>query len=175
MRRTVTLAAAVVLFGATVLSAQLPNFSGTWNRDTTGMGAMMAGGGGGGGGGGRGGRGGFTPGPMTLAQDAAKLTITRSQGGNDVMTVYNLDGSDSKNTPPGRGGNPGIEQISNAKWAGATLSIVTKRTLQDSSTAVTTAVYSLDASGKVLTVATTQPPRGGGDSITNSVKYNKAP
>src|SRR5579862_1051328 len=111
MRRVVTLAAAAVMLGAATLSAQAPNFSGTWTRDTTGMGAM-------GGGGGRGGGGG----PMTITQSDTTLTISRSMGGNDVKSVYNLDGSDSKNTTQGRGGP--VESTSNAKWTGASLTVV---------------------------------------------------
>ena len=165
MRRAVTLAAAVVMLGAATLSAQATNFSGTWTRDTTGMGAMM---GGGGGGGGRPGGGG---GPMSISMDAKTMTITRTQGGNEVKTVYNLDGSDSKNSQMGRGG-AATEVISKAKWDGATLAITTNQ--DRGGTIVTrTAVYSLDASGKVLSVATTQPPRGGGDPVTMTAKYNK--
>ncbi|MFI5358379.1 MAG: hypothetical protein ACHQ4G_13690 [Opitutales bacterium] len=170
MRRTALfLTAAALVACAANLSAQGTNFSGTWTRDTTGMGAMM--GGGGGGGGGRMGGGGAAP--MTITQDAKTLTIARTMGGMEMKTVYNLDGSDSKNTGMGRGGNPGTEQISNATWAGATLSIATKRTMQDGSTSVVTAVYSLDATGKVLSVATTAPGRNGGDPTTTTAKYNK--
>jgi hypothetical protein len=112
--------AAVVLWAATAF-AQAPNFAGSWAPDADKNPAPAAGGGGGGrAGGGRGGGG-----PMTITQDAKTLTITRSMGGNDVKTVYNLDGSDSSNTAPGRGGAAGTPQVSNAKWDGAKLVVTT--------------------------------------------------
>ena len=168
-RAALVLTAAALVVAAANLSAQGPNFSGTWTRDTTGMGALLAGGGGGGGGRGFGGG----AGPMTIAQDAATLTTTRTQGQNEVKAVYKLDGSESKNTGPSRGGNPGVEMTSTAKWSGATLTIVTNQPAQDGSTRTTSAVWSLDSTGKVLSIATTAPGRGGGDPVTTTVKYNK--
>jgi hypothetical protein len=115
-------AAAFVLVTA-VISAQAPNFSGKWapDADKNPAPAANAGGGGGGRGGGRGGAA-----PMTITQDAKTLTIERDMGGNALKTVYNLDGSESKNTMPGRGGAAGAEQVSMAKWDGAKLVITTK-------------------------------------------------
>jgi hypothetical protein len=113
-------AAAFVLVTAVVF-AQAPNFSGKWAPDADKNPAPAAGGGGGGRGGGRGGGG-----PMTITQDAKTLTIERDMGGNAVKTVYNLDGSESKNMMPGRGGAAGAEQVSTAKWDGAKLVITTK-------------------------------------------------
>jgi hypothetical protein len=103
-----TVAVAVVLF-ASGLSAQAPNFAGKWAPDPD---KAAAGGGGGGRGGG---------GPMTITQDAKTLTIERMGANGATKTVYNLDGSESKN--PGRGG---ADQISTAKWDGAKLVITTK-------------------------------------------------
>jgi hypothetical protein len=103
-----SVAVAVVLF-ASGLSAQAPNFAGKWAPDPD---KAAAGGGGGGRGGG---------GPMTITQDAKTLTIERMGANGATKTVYNLDGSESKN--PGRGG---ADQISTAKWDGAKLVITTK-------------------------------------------------
>ena len=89
-----------------------------------------------------------------------------------MKTVYNLDGSDSKNTGMGRGGNPGVETISHAKWDGATLVITTPRTGQDGTVTTSTATYSLDATGS-LVVSTTQPGRNGADPTTRAVTYKK--
>jgi hypothetical protein len=111
--------AAMVMFAVSVF-AQAPNFAGKWTADTEKNAAAMAGGGGGG----RGGRGGGG-GDMTITQDAKTLTIERSMGGNAVKQTYNLDGSDSKNMQPGRGGAAGAEVVSNAKWDGAKLVITT--------------------------------------------------
>lgn len=119
-----SVAIAVVLF-ASGLSAQGKDFSGKWTIDAEKSAAAMGGGGGGGGragGGGGGGRGGG--GPMTITQDAKTLTIERTIGENTTKTVYNLDGSDSKNMA-GRAGQQ-TEQVSNAKWDGNKLVITTK-------------------------------------------------
>jgi len=104
-------------------------------------------------------------GPMTIVQDAKTMTITRTQGQNEVKTVYNLDGSDSKNSVMGRGGDA-TDVISKAVWVGATLKVTTP-----GANGETVAVYSLD--GGNLVIATTRPGRGGGDPTTQSVKYKK--
>jgi hypothetical protein len=114
-----------VLF-ASGLSAQGKDFSGKWAPDAEKNAAAMGAGGGGGGnrggGGGGGGRGGG--GAMTVTQDAKTLTIERDFGGNVTKTVYNLDGSESKNMA-GRAGQQ-TEQVSVAKWNGDKLAITTK-------------------------------------------------
>ncbi len=118
-----SVAVAVVLF-ASGLAAQGKNFAGKWTPDAEKNAAAMAGGGGGGraGGGGGGGRGGG--GAMTITQDAKTLTIERTVGENTLKSVYNLDGSESKNMGMGRGGQ--TEQVSTAKWDGDKLVITTK-------------------------------------------------
>jgi hypothetical protein len=120
-----SVAIAVVLF-ASGLSAQGKDFSGKWTVDAEKSAAAMGGGGGGGGragaGGGGGGRGGG--GPMTITQDAKTLTIERTVGENTTKTVYNLDGSESKNMA-GRAGQQ-TEQVSTAKWDANKLVITTK-------------------------------------------------
>jgi len=122
MRRvTAMLSAATFVIATAVVFAQAPNFAGKWTPDADKNPAPAAGGGGGGraGGGGRGGGG-----PMTITQDAKTLTIERDMGGNPVKTVYNLDGSESKNTVSMRGQS--MEQVSTAKWDGAKLVITTQ-------------------------------------------------
>src|SRR5215472_2631743 len=86
--------AAMVMFAVSVF-AQAPNFSGKWTADAEKNAAAMAGGGGGGrtGGGGRG----MGGGDMTITQDGKTLTIERQGANGATKTVYNLDGSDSKN------------------------------------------------------------------------------
>ena len=117
MRRNVLMAGALALVLAVpAANAQdKPNFSGTWNRVTDPNAAPT-----GGRGGGRGGIG-MT---ATITQDAKTLTITRTTQNGEVKTVYNLDGSDSKNMA-GRAGQQ-TEQVSNAKWDGNKLVITTK-------------------------------------------------
>ncbi len=131
----------------------------------------MAGGGGGGGMGGRGGggRGGLGP-TFTATQDANTLTITRTMGQNEVKTVYNLDGSDSKNTAMGRGG-VATEQVSHAKWDGANL--VVTRTQDMGGTAVEIKnTFSLDPKGN-LWYETTRPGQDGAP-MTTKAEYTKA-
>jgi hypothetical protein len=119
MRRvTAVLSVAAVVLWAAAAFAQGKDFSGKWAPDAEKNAAAAgaaAGGGGGGRGGGRGGGG-----PMTITQDAKTLTIEREGQNGTTKTVYNLDGSPSKNT--GRGG----EVESMAKWDGAKLVITTK-------------------------------------------------
>jgi hypothetical protein len=135
--------AAAILAVATVAWAQKPDFSGTWTLDPA---SAPAGGGGGGGGGGRGGgRGGLGPGG-SVKQTADTLSIERMMGDNKVTASYKLDGSESKNTMMGRGGEP-METVSTAKWDGAKLVITTKTGQGES-----TQTWSLD--GGVLTIET---------------------
>jgi hypothetical protein len=119
MRRvTAVLSVAAVVLWAAAAFAQGKDFSGKWAPDAEKNAAAAgaaAGGGGGGRGGGRGGGG-----PMTITQDAKTLTIEREGPNGATKTVYNLDGSPSKNA--GRGGD--VE--STAKWDGNKLVITTK-------------------------------------------------
>jgi hypothetical protein len=161
MRRTALfLTAAALMVGAANLSAQGTSFAGTWTPVVD-PNAAPAGGGRGMGGGG----------PMTITQDAKTMTISRSFNGTEMKSVYNLDGSDSKNTGMGRGGNPGMETISNAKWDGAKLVISTPRTGQDGTVTTSTATYWMD--GGKLMVANTRPGRNGGEPTTTTTTYTK--
>ena len=121
-------AAAVLAVASLALAQGKPDFSGTWALDEQASG-MAAGGGAPGGGGGGGGRGGFGGGALgnggTVKQTADALTIERTMGENKVTTTYKLDGSESKNTMMGRGGNQ-MESTSTAKFEGSTLVISTK-------------------------------------------------
>ena len=158
MRRAAMLvAAAAVLLGTTKLSAQSPNFSGTWTRIVDPNAPAMGGGRGGGGG------------PMTITQDAKTLTITRTTQNGETKTVYNLDGSDSKNTM-NMGGNS-VDVMSKAKWDGGKLKVTTEQEFNGNKTTTTTQ-YSLDSSGNLM-VETTRPPRGGGDPVTTTTMYKK--
>ena len=91
-------AMALVLAGASLAAQAKANFAGKWVCTD----CPAPGGGGGGRGGGMGG-GGLGP-EFTAAQDATTLSITRTMGENTVTLKYNLDGSESKNTMMGRGG-----------------------------------------------------------------------
>jgi len=157
MKRTAILALALFVVAAVGLGAQGTNFAGTWVLDQAKSQMPQMGGGGRGPGGG---------GPMTIAQTAAELTIERTgMGGQTTKSVYKLDGSESVN-PGGRGG----ESKSTAKWNGAKLGIKTVMAMGET-TMETTAVYSLSADGKVLTVEQTrQSPNG---EVKSTMVYNK--
>ncbi len=64
--------------------------------------------------------------PITVTQDAKTLTIDSERQNVAIRTVYNLDGSESKNSVPGRQGAAPTEQVSVAKWDGDKLVITTK-------------------------------------------------
>ena len=117
-RARIGIIAVAIVAVAAVAFAQKPDFSGTWTLEPE-AGAAPAGGGG------RGGGGGLGNGPATVKQTADTLTIERTMGENKVTTTYKLDGSESKNTMMGRGGNQ-VESTSTAKFDGSTLTITTK-------------------------------------------------
>jgi len=139
--------AAAILAVATMAWAQKPDFSGTWTLDPA---SAPAAGGGGGGGGGRGG-GALGNGPATVKQTADALTIERTMGDNKVTLTYKLDGTESKNTMMGRGGQP-AESVSTAKWDGNKLTIVSKQDM-GGQMVESTQVWTVE--GSTLTVETT--------------------
>jgi hypothetical protein len=182
MRRNFVVVAVVLMFGAAAsLAAQAkPDFSGKWVMDPASAPAAPAGGGagapgggggapgaGGGGGRGGGGRGGFGN-EFTIAQNAKTLTLTRMQGDQTVTTVYNLDGSESKNTVQGRGGAQ--EQVSKAMWDGNKL-VVTTQINAGGNTIEQKRVFAME--GGNLTIETTQPGRDGGPGTPTKLVYKK--
>ena len=139
--------AAAVLAVATLAWAQKPDFSGTWTLEP----AADAGGGAPGGGGRGGGRGGGLGQGGTVKQTADALTVERSIGENKVTSTYKLDGSESKNTMMGRGGNS-VESVSTAKWDGPSLVITTKMDMGNGPQE-STQKWTVD--GSTLTIETT--------------------
>ena len=176
MRRNFLVVAVVLMFGAAAsLAAQAkPDFSGKWVMDPASAPAPPGGGGGapGGGGGGRGGgRGGGGFGQeFTIAQNAKTLTLTRMQGDQTVTTVYNLDGSESKNMVAGRGGGEPTAQISKAVWDGAKL-VVTTTINAGGNNIEQKRVFAME--GGNLTIETTQPGRDGGPGTPQKLVYKK--
>jgi hypothetical protein len=144
-----------------------PDFSGKWVMDPASAPAPPPGGGAPGGGGRGGGGAGFGQ-EFTAKQDAATLTITRAQGDQTVTAVYKLDGSESKNTVAGRGGQQ--EQVSKATWEGNKLSIVTTLDF-GGNTVEQKRVLSLEAGN--LVIEQTAPGRGGGEPTTTKLVYKK--
>jgi hypothetical protein len=168
MRRSTALmsVAAVAFMASNAFAQAKPSFAGTWTMvvDSAAQAQQMAGGRGG-----RGGGGGFGQ-TFTATQDANKLTITQSSpnGGPDRVTVYNLDGSDSKKTVMGRGGE--MEVVSHAKWDGNNLVVTTTQDFNGNSM-TTTRTISTDDSGN-LGVAPTRPGRDG-NPMSSTVTYKK--
>jgi len=162
----VVLGAAAALMFATDVTAQTnPDLSGTWTRvEDAGAAAAATGGRGG-----RGGRGGGGLGASsTLAQTATTLTITRTQGQNQVVSTYNLDGSPSSNTVQGRGGES--TQTSTAVWTDGKLVIKTMLNFGGNAFEQT---MTLSMAEGGLTVASMNPGRGGGTPTTTETKYTK--
>jgi hypothetical protein len=153
------MAAAVFAVAAVAFAQAKPDFSGTWTLDPEASGMAAPGGAPGGapagtgGGGGRGGGGGaLGAGPTTVKQTADTLTIERTMGENKVVTTYKLDGTESKNTMPGRGGGAPTEAVSVAKFDGGKLTITTKRDM-GGQMVETTETWSV--AGSVLTIEST--------------------
>jgi hypothetical protein len=171
MQRLIAFAgvAALVLGSAIGVHAQAkPDFSGKWTMDPASAPAPPAGGGGGGGRGGRGGGGGPFGQEFAAKQDANTLTITRMQGDQAVVTTFNLDGSESKNTVAGRGGPQ--EQVSKATWEGNRLVITTSVNFGGNAVEQRR-VLSMD--GGNLVIEQTNPGRGGGEPTTTKLVYKK--
>ena len=166
MRRSTGLmsVAAVAFLASSAFAQAKPNFAGTYTIvvDSAAMAQQQ---GMGGRGGGRGGGFGQT---FTATQDASKLTITRETQNGPVVSVYNLDGSDSKNTMQGRGG--AMEVVSHAKWDGDKLVISTTRDM-GGTPMTSTQTLSTDAAGN-LWVETSRPGQDG-TMMTSKVQYKK--
>lgn len=162
MRRITAMvsAAAVVLMTAGLFAQAKPSFAGKWTRVVDAAAPAP-------GGGGRGGGGGLGM-DLTIGQDATTLTIEYMGGGQapaPVKLVYKLDGSESKNSVPGRGGV--MEQTAKASWTGNTLSVNT--TMMNGEQKRTFAIE-----GDSLVVETVQPGRDGGPGTPTKLTYKKA-
>jgi hypothetical protein len=166
-------AAAILMIAPSIDAQAKPSFAGTWTMIPDSTAAA------GGGGGGRAGRGGGMLGGLgqmaTIAQDAKTLTVTRTlpaRGGGaatEIKSVYNLDGSESKNTLTF--GANAIEQSSKAAWEGNKLVIKTTTNVGGNPTESTMAL-SLDAAG-MLQVESTGAGRGGAAPTTTKLSYKK--
>jgi hypothetical protein len=142
--------AAAVLAVATLAWAQKPDFSGTWTLDPAASEGGAGGAPGGGGGGRGGGRGGLGQGG-TVKQTADALTVERTVGENKITSTYKLDGSESKNSMMGRGGQT-VESVSTAKWDGPALVITTK---MDMGNGPQESTQKWSVNGSTLTIETT--------------------
>jgi hypothetical protein len=158
MKRAMSLAAAVSIVIAGVVSAQTPpNFAGKWTLvpDPAGPapGSMGA------------------PSPsLTIVQDEKTLTVTRTTQIGEFTNIYNLDGSESKNTLNIQG-TP-VDQLSKTKWDGGKLVVNTTMSFENTPVEFSM-VISQDAAG-TLGLETTRPDfQGGGAPITTKSTYKK--
>ena len=162
MRRAALLmSAAALVLGVGTASAQGKSFEGKWTLVPDAA-APPAGGRGGG-------FGGLGP-EVTITQDAKTLTTTRTTPNGEVKAVYNLDGSESKNSAAGRGGAM-TESVSKAKWDGDKLVITT--TSNFNGTPVERSMTLMYDSMGMLSVEATNPGRGGGAPTTTKQMYKK--
>jgi hypothetical protein len=155
MKRAMTLAAAITVVVASV-SAQAPNFSGKWtlvpDANTPPAGGMGA-----------------AP-SVTIVQDAATLTQTRTTGMGEFTTTHKLDGTESKNTLNFNGN--AVEQLSTTKIEGGKLTISTTMSFDGNPIQMST-VMSLDPSGHLIIESTRPDFQGGGAPITTKATYKK--
>ncbi len=152
MKRSVLFGVFLALVVVSLAFAQgKANFAGKWTPEQPAAGA--------GGGGGRGGGG-----PMTVTQDDKTLTVERQGRGGTTKTVYNLDGTESKNEMS-MGGNT-MTSTSTAKWDGAKLVITTKMEGPNGPTE-RTQTWSLTSDGKLQIE---QPGQGGQTRTTTYTK-----
>lgn len=139
------MAAAVLAVSSLAFAQAKPDFSGTWTLDpeaSTMGGGRMGGGGGAGRGGGMG-----MGGSMVVKHTGDTLVTETTRGDSKIVMTYKLDGSQSKNSVAGRGGEM-MERVSVAKWDGNKI-VITNTTQMGE----TTETWSLD--GGVLTIEST--------------------
>ena len=149
MRRMAIALSAAVLLVSAGLSAQAPNFAGKWTLVPDPNAAAGGGGKGGRGGGG----GGFCGMECTITQDAKTLTVVRTTQAGEQKAVYNLDGSDSKNSVPGRQGGAPTDVVSKATVAGGKITIASTREFNGNQIK-TSQTLSLDGGNMVIETST---------------------
>jgi hypothetical protein len=157
MKRALTVASAVLIAIAGVGFAQAsPNFAGKWTLVPDPAAPAP---------------GGMPPSAtMTIVQDAKTLTVTRTTPMGEFTNIYNLDGSESKNTLNFNGNS--IDQVSKTKWDGEKLIVDTTMSFENTPVEFHM-VISQDPAG-TLGVETTRPDfQGGGGPITTKATYKK--
>ena len=161
MKRLLALTVIAALFTSSlaVLAQTRPNFAGKWtlvpdpNAAAGGRGRGMAGG---------------LGQAFTATQDEKTMTVVSTTQMGEIKSVYNLDGSETKN-PITLGGQT-VDRTSKVKWDGAKL-IVTSTSNFQGNAAETTQVWSLDAAG-TLTVESTN--NFSGTPTTTKAQYKKS-
>jgi hypothetical protein len=140
MKRVLSVAAilTLVISGVSMSAQSKPSFAGKWTVVPDPNAAAA---------GGRGMGGGLGP-ELTAVQDDKTLTVTTNSSQlGEVKTVYNLDGSESKN--PINFGGQTVDRVSRVKWDGAKLVITTTISF-NGNPAETTQTWTLDGSGNLV-------------------------
>jgi hypothetical protein len=154
--------AMLVLAGASVFAQSKPSFAGKWTMVPDPNAAAAAGGRG------RGMAGGLGP-ELTAIQDEKTLTITTNNPQlGELKTVYNLDGSESKN--PLNFGGQTVDRVSKAKWDGAKL-VITTTVSFNGNPAETIQTWSLDPAGALVVESSSNVT---GTPTTTKVTYKKS-
>jgi hypothetical protein len=151
--------AAFVAMAALPATAQNADFSGKWMLVPDASAAPAQGGGPG-----------RRPSPeIDITKDAKTLTLTRVTPNGERKSVYNLDGSESKNTM-NFGGNA-VDQLSKITWNGNTMVVTTTADFNGNKFESTMSL-SLDAAGN-LVIESNFPTPGGG-ATTSKATYKKS-
>ena len=172
MRRVLATAFVCIVSGTVLSQAARPDFSGRWTAEAPAPAPGR--------GGGRGDMGSGWGSPLSITQDAQKLTVeyaffSRGDMQPPLRFAFNLDGSPSTNTiMMGRGMQ---SQTSRAVWNGEKLAITTVHILADPATgkpvnAEVTQTLFLDAGA--LVVETTRAGVLGGAATTTRTVYKKS-
>ena len=163
MKRFLSVAAilTLVLADAAVSAQSKPSFAGKWTMVPDPNAAAAAGGRG------RGMAGGLGP-EFTAVQDDKTLTVTTNNPQlGELKTVYNLDGSESKN--PLNFGGQTVDRVSKVKWDGAKLVITTTISF-NGNPAESTQTWMLDGSGSLVIESSSN---FGGTPTTTKATYKK--
>jgi hypothetical protein len=158
-RRTRSVAMCVVLF-ATTLSAQAPDFSGTWKLDeeksfvtaTAGIIGLIPAG---------------APKTLHITQPANGTVVIESQVNEAHVRIYK-PGRESS-TPAGQGGAVTVT----SKWEGRALVSDGAMKAPNGDTTTVREVVTLSADGKTLTMAVTTVPVGQTEKVSSSLVYSK--
>jgi hypothetical protein len=163
MKRLMSIVAVAVLVsaGASMSAQSKPVFAGKWTMVPDPNAAAA------GGGRGRGMAGGLGQ-EFTATQDDKTLTVTTNNPQlGELKTVYNLDGSESKN--PLNFGGQTVDRVSKVKWDGAKLVITTTINF-GGNPAETTQSWMLDASGNIVIETSSNFT---GTPTTSKITYKK--
>lgn len=145
---------AATAIGSPLAAQSHPDFSGTWLMDAKtappGINSLT----------------------MTVKQDKKTINIVTdantAMGTQKVANVFNLDGSDSKNSMSGPAGT--VETTSTVGWEGAVLTVATKATVQGQEI-LQNEKWSLAADGKTLNLE--RVVGFAGQSMNIKVAFNK--